>query len=155
MKIDTVRFGTIEVDESRVITMKGCILGFDHLHHYAILLQDQNNPLWWLQSIEDSAVAFVVIDPSVIKRDYHPTISIVDRIFLEISREEEISFLSIVTIRHQPFCVTANLRAPLVINEEKCLGSQIILEEADYPIRYDMSSVELEESTDTEKVVSL
>jgi flagellar assembly factor FliW len=155
MKIDTLRFGAIEADESRVITMKGCILGFDHLQHFTILLQDQNNPLWWLQSLEDGAVAFVVIDPFVIKQDYRPTISVADRTFLEISREEEISYLSIVTIRSQPFGVTANLRAPLVINSVKRLGSQIVLEEADYPIRYDVSSTELEERTDTGKVASL
>jgi flagellar assembly factor FliW len=155
MEIDTLRFGTIEADESRVITMKGCILGFDQLKYYTILLRDQNNPLWWLQSLEDGAVAFVVIDPFVIKRDYCPTICIADRTFLEISREEEISFLSIVTIRSQPFGVTANLRAPLVINSVKRFGGQIVLEEANYPIRYDIASADVEESTNIGKVVSL
>ncbi len=155
MKIDTSRFGTIEVDESRVITMKGCILGFDQLRHYTLLIQDQNNPLWWLQSLDDGAVAFVVIDPFVIKQDYRPAISIAARTLLEISGAEETSFLSIVTIRSQPFGVTANLRAPLVINAAKRLGSQIILEEADYPIRYEIASAEGTESADIGNVASL
>ena len=135
MKFETARFGTIETAESRVITMKGGILGFDHLRRFTLLIQEQGNPLWWLQSLEDGAVAFVVIDPRVVKPDYRPEISKTDRAFLEISQEEEFSLLSIVTIRHQPFGVTVNLRAPLVINTEKRLASQVVLEE-DYPVRY-------------------
>jgi flagellar assembly factor FliW len=140
MRFQTVRFGEIEVDEARVITMKGCILGFDHLQTFIILRHDLDTPLCWMQSLEDDAVAFVVIDPCIIKSDYRPAVQKTDWAFLEISREEEISFLSIVTIRHNPFSVTANLRAPLVINAEKRLGSQIILEDPSYPIRYVISS---------------
>jgi flagellar assembly factor FliW len=142
MKIDTLRFGVIEVEESRAITMKGCILGFDHLQHYIILIQDEKTPLCWLQSLEDGTVAFVVIDPHMIKSDYHPEIDKTHRELLRISKDEDISLLSSVTIRHQPFGVTANLRAPLVINMSQRLGSQIILEDADYPVRYDIASSE-------------
>jgi len=142
MKIDTLRFGTIEVDESRVITMKGCILGFNHLQRYIILIQDKKTPLCWLQSLEDGAVAFVVIDPHMVKPDYRPEINKVHWEFLGISREEDLCLLSIVTIRREPFGVTANLRAPLVINMDQRLGRQVVLEDADYPVRYDISSTE-------------
>ncbi len=145
MKFQTLRFGVIEVDESLVITMKGGILGFEHLQNYFLVIQDQQNPLWWLQSREDGAVAFVVVDPYVIKPDYHPVIQKTDKDFLEITREEDMSILSIVTIRSQPFRVTANLRAPLIINAVKRLGSQIVLEDAEYPIRYPICSAEGEQ----------
>jgi flagellar assembly factor FliW len=152
MKVQTVRFGEIEVDEARIITMKGCILGFDHLQNYIILLHNRNTPLCWMQSLEDSTVAFVVIDPSVIKPDYHPVLHKTDCAFLEISREEELSFLSIVTIRHNPLSVTANLRAPLVINVEKRLGSQIILEDPSYSVWYAVSSSESNENSGMAKI---
>lgn len=139
MNIDTLRFGSIEVDESRAITMKGTILGFDKLHRYILMLQEPGNPLCWLQSLEDGAVAFVVIDPCVIRSDYRPKIHAADQALLGISREEEMCLLCIVTIRSHPLAVTANLRAPLVINGEKRLGSQIVLEDEDYPIRYEIS----------------
>ncbi len=142
MKIDTLRFGAIEVEESRVITMKGCILGFDQLQRYVILIPDKKTPLCWLQSLEDGAVAFVVIDSHMVKPDYRPEIDNVHREFLGISRDEDMCLLSIVTIRHEPFGVTANLRAPLVINMDQRLGCQVVLEDADYPVRYDISSRE-------------
>ena len=145
MKFQTLRFGEIDVDESLVIQMKGGILGFEHLQHYFLLIQDQKNPLWWLQSREDGAVAFVVVDPAAIKPDYHPVIQKTDKDFLEIVREEDLSILAIVTIRSQPFRVTANLRAPLIINTAKRLGSQIVLEDAEYPIRYPICSAETTE----------
>lgn len=153
MKLETLRFGEIEAEESRVITMKGCILGFDHLHRFIILSQEKKTPLCWLQSLEDSAVAFVVIDPLMIKPDYRPEIDKVNRAFLGISREEDMCLLSIVTIRHEPFHVTANLRAPLVINMDQRLGSQIVLEDADYPVRFNISSTEEREDYDSSKSV--
>jgi flagellar assembly factor FliW len=155
MKIDTARFGVIEMDDSRVITMKSGILGFDHLKRYIILMQAPKNPLCWLQSLEDGALAFVVVDPCVIKPDYRPEIDKAHWAFLEISREQDIALLCIVTIRHQPFGVTVNLRAPLVINMDKRLGSQIILEDEQYPVRYDISSADAGPQTSMANVANL
>jgi flagellar assembly factor FliW len=155
MKIDTARFGAIEIDESRLITMKSGILGFDHLKRYTVLIPDPKNPLRWLQSVDDGALAFVVVDPCVIKPDYCPEIDKTHRAFLEISREQEIVLLCIVTIRRQPFGVTVNLRAPLVINIDKRVGSQIILEDDQYPIRYDIASVDVGSQASMENVANL
>jgi flagellar assembly factor FliW len=156
MKFQTRRFGVIDVDESRVIKMKGGILGFEHLLTFTLLIQDQKNPLLWLQSLEDGSLAFVVIDPRIISSDYRPEIPKADLAFLEITREEEISLLSIVTIRSQPFRVTANLRAPLVVNVEKRVGGQIVLEDDRYQVRHEIPpSAEAEEKLGAVKVVSL
>ena len=37
MKIDTTRFGTLEVDKCDVITVKDGILGFEHLKRFFIV----------------------------------------------------------------------------------------------------------------------
>jgi len=44
--------------------------------------------------------------------------------------------LSVVTIRSDPLKVTANLRAPIVVNAKKMLAKQIILVDSDYPVQY-------------------
>jgi flagellar assembly factor FliW len=155
MKINTTRFGMIETDDSRVILMKSGILGFDHLKRYSVLIQDPQNPLCWLQSLDDGAVAFVVVDPIVIKPDYRPAIDKAHRESLEVSQGQDIALLCIVTIRHEPFGVTVNLRAPLVINMDKRLGSQIVLEDEQYPIRYDISLVDAGPQTSGANVVNL
>lgn len=139
MKLPTTRFGDIDIDESQVIVMKEGMAGFEHLKRYIILAQDKKTPLSWFQSIEDGATAFVVVDPYIIKPDYQPSIDEDEMRFLEIENREEIALMAIVSIRSNPLAVSANLRAPIVINSKKRLAKQIVLENLDYPIRYYMT----------------
>ncbi|MBN2515994.1 MAG: flagellar assembly protein FliW [Deltaproteobacteria bacterium] len=137
MQISTTRFGSITIDESRVIQMKGGgILGFEHLKRYVLLTQNEKIPFMWFQSIDDSSIAFVVINSFIIAPEYDLMIGDNDTRFLGIESHEDVVLMSIVTIRPNPFTVTANLRAPLVINRKNRFGKQIVLNEPDYPIQY-------------------
>ena len=101
-------------------------------------MQNEEILFWWLQSVDDGSVAFVVINPFIIKPDYKPIIQDNDVELLEVESPEDVILMSIVTIRSDPFRVTANLRAPIVINLKKRLAKQIILDKSDYPIQYSM-----------------
>ena len=136
MNIVTTRFGEIDIDESKIIDMRGGILGFEHLKKYALHIRDDNKPFWWLQSLEDGAIAFVVINPYYAKADYEPMISDNDVKLLEIEGAEDVVLLAILTIRQNPFSVSMNLRAPIVINAKKKIAKQIVLEDVTYPVQY-------------------
>lgn len=136
MRLSTTRFGDIDIDESRTILMKAGILGFEHLKRYVFLLQDKEILFWWFQSVDDGSVAFVVINPFVIKPDYKPIIQDNNVELLEVESPEDVFLMSIVTIRSDPFKVTANLKAPIVINSKKRLAKQVVLDKSDYPIQY-------------------
>lgn len=136
MKISTTRFGDIDIDESRIIRMKGGMLGFEHLKKYVLLMHGEKTPFWWLQSVEDGSVAFVVINSLAVKPDYEPVISDDEVKLLEITSPEDVVLFSVVTIRSDPFKVTANLRAPIVVNAKKMLGKQVVLVNSDYPVQY-------------------
>ncbi|MBW2663155.1 MAG: flagellar assembly protein FliW [Deltaproteobacteria bacterium] len=136
MKISTTRFGDISIDESRVIRMREGMLGFEHLKKYVLLMHGEKTPFWWLQSVEDGSVAFVVINSLAVKPDYEPVISDDEVKLLEIGLPEDAVLFSIVTIRSDPFKVTANLRAPIVVNAKKMLAKQVVLVNSDYPIQY-------------------
>ncbi|HOF04098.1 MAG TPA: flagellar assembly protein FliW [Syntrophales bacterium] len=138
MKIKTSRFGTIEVAEEEFIYIKGAILGFERLTRFVLLIRDDRNPLWWLQAVDDPAVAFVVVNPRLIKRDYDPPVYESELEFLDIRDKDDIALLAIVTIRSNPFRVTANLRAPLLINAANRMGNQIVLEEPAYHVQFDI-----------------
>lgn len=140
MRINTSRFGEIEVAQSEWLVMKGAILGFEGRSRYVLLMHDNNTPLWWLQSVDDPDLAFVVADPCVLKPDYNPVIDEGDLAFLDIQKMEDIALLAIVTVRSHPFRVTANLRAPILINVAERTANQVILNEPDYPIQYDVIS---------------
>ena len=60
MKIFTSRFGDIEIEEDRVISFPEGILGFEDLKKYAVIDMEEDNPLMWLQSIEEPALAFII-----------------------------------------------------------------------------------------------
>jgi flagellar assembly factor FliW len=140
VQISTTRFGNITIDESRVIQMKGGgILGFEQLKRYVLLSQNEKIPFMWFQSIDDSSIAFVIINPFIIAPEYDLMISDNDTRFLEIKSPDDVVVLSVVTIRSDPFKVTANLRAPLVINQKNRLGKQVVLNETDYPVQYSLT----------------
>jgi flagellar assembly factor FliW len=138
VKIDTSRFGEIDIRESELITMRGPIFGFEHLSHFVLLIHDKNTPLWWLQSVENPSVAFVVVNPHIVKPDYNPAIFAEDLDSLDIKPGKPTALLAIVTVRSQPLRVTANIRAPILINADTRTARQVILEDADYPIQYDL-----------------
>ena len=137
MKIVTTRFGELEIDASRIIEMRGSgILGFEHLRRFVLLMHSEKIPLVWFQSLDDGAVAFVMVNPFFINSDYQPEIGDHEVKMLEIEKPDDVLLLSIVTIRSNHSTVTANFRAPVVINAVKRLAMQIVLENPDYPVRY-------------------
>jgi flagellar assembly factor FliW len=119
--------------------MQGGILGFEHLKKYVILVHNEKPPFLWFQSVNDGAVAFVIINPQLIKADYEPLINDEEVVRLEIDDTQDVVLMAIVTIRSAPFLVTANLRAPIVINAKQRLAAQVVLDDQDLPIQYDIT----------------
>lgn len=138
VKIETTRFGPLGVAEGEVIRMAGPIFGFEPLTRFVLLIHDEGTPLWWLQSMEEPGVAFVVVNPRVLQSGYNPSISEADLESLAIDGGEEIVLLSIVTVHLHPFRVTANLKAPILINAAQRVAKQIVLEDPAWPIQYDV-----------------
>jgi flagellar assembly factor FliW len=141
VNVSTTRFGDISIDESRIIQMNEGMLGFEHIKRYVLLSQDKETPFLWFQSVDDGSLAFVVIHSFVAKPDYEPVIPDDEVKLLEITAAgpEDVVVLSVVTIRSDPFHVTANLRAPIVVNTKKKLAKQVVLVEGDYPVQYSLT----------------
>jgi flagellar assembly factor FliW len=142
MEINTSRFGSIPLEDYPMIQMHGPLLGFEHLNRYILIQQKENSAFWWLQSVEDGAVAFIVINPSLIKDDYAPEVRDDDVALLEIKDLSDVLLLGVVTIRSNPTKITVNMRAPIVINVKKRFGKQIVLDDDSYEVqhRIDMDS---------------
>ncbi len=135
--VKTQRFGEIRIAEEKIITMRSGILGFEHLTRYVILVQNEKVPLRWFQSLDDPAVAFIVVDPLLVRPEYQPEVDDGDSESLGITTPEEVAVLAVVTIRPRPFSMSVNLRAPIVVNVAKRTASQIVLHDSSYPVHYD------------------
>ncbi len=141
MEIETSRFGTIEIEEEKIITMVRGILGFPEYKKYVLIPHRENSPFHWLQSIEQPDLAFVVISPNRFFDDYVFDISDTVQEELKIESVDQVDVLVIVTISpDNPGEITANLLGPIIINAERKLGCQIVLDPNIYPVRFPLSS---------------
>ncbi len=138
MKINTTRFGELEIDDTSIISFGKGLPGFPDEKRYVLLPHREDSPFLWLQSIENPELAFLVINPFEINRDYSYEIPDDIQTELGITDAEDIQTLALVTIRNEeePPSVTVNLLGPLVINVEKRTGVQLILDPKRYDVRY-------------------
>lgn len=139
MKLDTVRFGEIEIDEKRIFDFVLPIIGFDFLKKFVIIEPNKDTLFKWLQSVEDPALAFPIISVSALNFDY--TIDLPDNVVetLKIERVESLLVMNITSIpQDDPKGTTINLLAPLIFNLDTQMAGQIVLSGSGYDISYPM-----------------
>lgn len=136
MKIQTTRFGELNVDESRVITFTETIFGFPESTRYMLIDHDPGSPFQWLQSLDQPQTAFVVIDPQLVDSSYRAEVNTGAIADLQIGVPEEAVLLCIVTITRGCASVTANLAGPIILNTGKRLAKQVVLAGASYGVRH-------------------
>lgn len=138
MKLMTRVFGEIEVDDAKIITFPGGIIGFPHMERFVLLYDEEqgSNTIKWLQSVEEPGFAMPVISPLQIKDDYNPEID--DELLKPIGelKDEDMVVLVTMTIPHDLTKMTVNLRGPIIINSESCKACQVILDSDEYIVKY-------------------
>lgn len=140
MQIDTSRFGLIEIDEEKILTLTQGILGFPEQRRYALLPHGEKSPFYWLQSVDRPDLAFVVTNPSLFTSDYAFDVPDFIGKELKIEKQEEVLVLVLLTIpKNKPQEITANLLGPMIINTKKMLGRQTILDPKIFPVRFPLS----------------
>lgn len=143
MKINTKFLGEVEVNENDLITFEYGMPGFPDLHKFILLPLDADLPLAVLQSSEQVEIGFVVAYPFAFKKDYAFDISEEDKEDLKIEKEEDVIAYSILTLKDTFPESTLNLLAPVVINANKKLGKQIVLQDSSiYPLKYPIGALE-------------
>jgi flagellar assembly factor FliW len=138
LKLETSRFGSIDLLEEKIIHVPSGLFGFPGSKRYTLLEHKKGSPFLWLQSVDNGSLAFVLIDPLLVKPDYEIQISPEDMKELELTDAPEgIQTLAIVNITPgEKVKLTANLVGPIVINVRKKLGRQIVLSDEHYSLRH-------------------
>lgn len=135
MQLETKAFGSIEIDEEKAVLLTDSMPGFPGLKRFAVLDPDPDNPFKWFQSLEDSEVCFLIIDPATFFPDYSVAVKAGAMGDLELDNEKDAVVAVIVNLGADPSQMTANLRAPLVFNLRKNLCRQVILEDVNFKVR--------------------
>lgn len=136
MKIDTRKFGEIEIDEKKVLTMPEGLPGFPGFTRFALLEDPKSAPFCWLQSIEEPSLALVIMSPFLFKPDYRFDLeSVIKARNWTGVKEANIVIYVVVNISDRKDSdkrITANLIGPLVINSENGEAVQVVISDTTY-----------------------
>lgn len=136
MKHTSSRFGTFDIKDESILTFPSGLLGFPDRRRYVILDHDTEAPFKWLQSLDEPALAFVIIDPGLFLADYRIEASGEAMSEVQGGETEEMATAVILTIpSDDPGRITANLRGPLLMNPRTKLCKQLVLSD-EFPTRH-------------------
>lgn len=135
----TKELGDITIDERDIITFPEGIPGFEHYHRYAWIKLEEQLPLWYMQSVDDQELRFIVTDPFMFNPHYEFKLADGVKQMLGIERVEDVEIYSLVSIPAGEFQhATMNLLGPIVINTNERLGQQVILHDTSYAMKHPM-----------------
>ena len=141
MKLNTSRFGEIEVNEEEIITFSDGLFGFEDIKKYIIFQMEDDNPLMWMQSIEEGSLAFILIRPFEFNPNYSLQLSDNDVEELGLTSPDDSDIFGIVVVPEDPSKMTANLQGPVVINRVLKKGKQVISTSPKHKLKQDRKSV--------------
>jgi len=139
IKLETSRFGEVEVTEDKVIFFNHGIPGFEGSKRYILINHDDGGMFKWLQAVDDPQVAFLMTDPCLFKQGYKVSIS---RPELKSLGVEDIStIVTLVTVCVEPDnnLMALNLKGPIVFNSANMTGKQLIVDKEDYSCRFEVT----------------
>lgn len=134
MKINTARFGEIDIAEEKIINFKEGIPGFEDCHAFALITAEETDPFLWLQSLSMPEIALAVVNPFRLFPEYSPRVPEAALVEIENPGDEDVVVLTVAVIPKEPQHMTTNLVSPILINATANLGRQVILE-GDYQVR--------------------
>ena len=138
MKVKTTRFGELEVNPNDIISFADGLLGFENLKKYFVVDPGDSTLILWLQSTEDEKVAFPIIEPKIFKPDYIAKLLPADLNGLELESLQTAKLYSVLTIPGTVTEMSANLKAPVVVNSAKKVGKQIVLQDSKLSVKHEM-----------------
>jgi flagellar assembly factor FliW len=119
--------GPIDVEPERVLTFAAGLYGFPECTEFVLVPADLD-ALYWLQSANMSAVAFLTADPFHFFPSYAIDLSAADSADLGHPAAHEITLLAIVTLGTGTSLPTINLQAPLAIHTGAGCGKQLLIQ---------------------------
>ncbi|WDP89779.1 MAG: flagellar assembly protein FliW [Desulfobacter sp.] len=139
MKLATLKYGEIEIDDATILSMPEGLPGFEGLEKFVLIEDPQSSPFCWFQSVEDPNLSLVVMDPLVFKPDYRIQLNGVIRdMGWQGVEEKDLYIYVVINIfgNKEKRKITANLMGPLVINLNAGQAVQAVLPDSGYESQY-------------------
>ena len=142
MEIQTTRFGPITVDDERIITFPKGLLGFPEHARYALIQTGEENYFFWLQSIDEPNLAFVVTDPTIFFKDYQ--VPVREETWQDLQLADEGAVQCVIICNKVGEWLTGNLLGPILVNAQNRLAQQVVLTEKKWTTRQPLIRLEAE-----------
>lgn len=126
ISVDSLVLGQISMPASSVFHFANGLHGFETHFEFA-LVPAAREGLFWLQSLGDRDVVFLLIDPFVAVPGFEVDLGITERAQLKLDNPMDVLVLAIVTLpAGNENAPTANFRGPIVLNARARVGGQIM-----------------------------
>ena len=146
MEIQTLRYGTVEIEDSKVLSIRDGLLGFPAQKRYVILDRCGDSPFKWFQCVDDPGLSFVIVDPREFRPAYNVHLSSQHLRDISAAEADEVVIAAIVTLASNIRNITMNLQGPLIINLRTMEAKQIALENTEYTTKEPVFRLEEAES---------
>ncbi|WP_105616948.1 flagellar assembly protein FliW [Vallitalea okinawensis] len=136
MEIKTRNFGTIEIEDDQILTFEDGIPGFEKLNKFALINDKKDYPFAFLQCVSDGDISLTIINPYDLIKDY--SFEVDDTLIENLGqiKENNLAIYVVVVIPDNIEKITANLKAPIIINIEAKKGIQVALRNDNYQIKH-------------------
>lgn len=136
-KVNTLRFGEIEIDEEKIVHFEDGIPAFEDEHEFVIIPYDDESPYVFLQSLTTPDLAFLMTMPFVFFPEYEFELDDETQAKLGIEEQEEMLIYSLLTIPGGKVSeMTANLMAPVIVNTSNMQARQLVLDKSRYTTKH-------------------
>ena len=142
MDIETTRFGRLSVEDERVITFPNGLLGFPEHTRFALIQTGEENYFFWLQSVDEPNLAFVVTDPTIFFKDYN--VPVREETWQDLKLEDEAYVQCFVICNKVGEWLTGNLLGPIMVNAQNRLAQQVVLTEKKWTTRQPLMMLQTE-----------
>lgn len=137
MEVKTKTMGTVEVSQDKIIEFPNGLLGFEDFHKYA-LIEAEYKPFYWMQSLDESGLAFLIVDPFIIAENYELDVDDKTLSEIDVTSSADVIVFAIVTVPANGGPVTANLQGPVVVNKKNNNALQVILSDTKWTTKYNI-----------------
>jgi flagellar assembly factor FliW len=128
MKIESERFGTIDINEDELLAFPAGVIGFPTQQRFALVPHHGSGYIAWLQSVSTPELAFPVVSAHAFGDKYPdvPVSGAAEEAGIQGSEDALAVMVVLCALAGQP--ATVNLLAPIVVNATTRQGAQVILE---------------------------
>ncbi len=140
MQVSTRWFGTVDIDDNKIIDFDLGLIGFEDCKRFTLIYdvdKGEETAIMWLQSLDEPGLALPVMKPEYIIDGYDPIVE--DEILNTLGSDIRTANLAVfctLTVPEDLTKMTINLKAPVIVNVDTMKGVQLIADNEDYAVRY-------------------